>query len=103
MNAPIKSPAECVTMAEVRRGVDDVDRQIVSLLQRRFAYMDAAARIKPARETVRDQQRKDEVHAKVAGEANRLGLPEDRLRAVWEELMEQSIAYEFERFDAIRG
>jgi isochorismate pyruvate lyase len=103
MNAPIQSPTECMTMAEVRRGVDDVDRQIVSLLQRRFAYMDAAARIKPARETVRDQQRKDEVHAKVAGEASRLGLPEARLRAVWEELMEQSIAYEFERFDAIRG
>lgn len=103
MNAQIKSPAECMTMTEVRRGVDDVDRQIVSLLQRRFAYMDAAARIKPTRETVRDQERKDEVHAKVAGEANRLGLPEARLRAVWEELMEQSIAYEFERFDATRG
>lgn len=98
-----KNPAECTTMAEVREGVDEVDRQLVALLQRRFAYMDAAARIKPGREAVRDQWRKDDVHSKVAAEAQRLGLPAERLKVVWEELMEQSIGYEFERFDATRG
>jgi isochorismate pyruvate lyase len=36
-------------MAEVRSGVDEVDRQLVALLKRRFGYMDAAARIKPDR------------------------------------------------------
>ena len=96
-------PQECSTMAQVREGVDEVDRHLVALLQRRFGYMDAAARIKPDREAVRDQWRKDDVHSKVAAEAERLGLPKDRLRAVWEELMEQSIAYEFDRYDATRG
>jgi isochorismate pyruvate lyase len=90
-------------MAEVREGVDNIDRQIVALLQRRFGYMEAAARIKPDRDAVRDQWRKDDVHAKVRAEAERLGIPAERLRPVWEELMEQSIAYEFERFDAARG
>lgn len=90
-------------MAEVREGVDEVDRLLVGLLQRRFGYMDAAARIKPDRGAVRDQWRKDDVHAKVRAEAERLGLPADRLWTVWEELMEQSIAHEFERFDALRG
>lgn len=97
------NPENCTTMAEVREGVDEIDRRIVALLKRRFAYMDAAARIKPTREAVRDQARKDDVHTKVAAEALRLGLPADRLRPVWEELMEQSIAYEFERFDATRA
>ncbi|MEO7504842.1 MAG: chorismate mutase [Sphingomicrobium sp.] len=92
-------PADCTTMTDVRAGVDDVDRRLVALLQRRFGYMDAAARIKPDRGAVRDEARKVDVHEKVAAEAQRLGLPADRLRAVWEELMEQSIAYEFERFD----
>lgn len=95
-------PAQCTTMAEVRAGVDELDRRIVALLQRRFGYMNAAARIKPDRAAVRDEGRKADVHAKVAAEAERLGLPTKRLCAVWEELMEQSIAYEFERFDETR-
>ena len=87
-------------MTDVRAGVDEVDRQIVALLARRFGYMDAAARIKRDRGAVRDEARKADVHAKVAAESERLGLPSGRLAAVWEELLEQSIAYEFERFDA---
>lgn len=97
------NPQECSDMAQVREGVDEVDRQIITLLQRRFGYMDAAARIKPDRDAVRDQWRKDDVQAKVRAEAERLGLPAERLRTIWEELMEQSIAYEFEKFDAARG
>eukprot|EP01037_Dinobryon_pediforme_P032470 gene32470-37425_t len=46
---------DCTTMIEVRAGVDQVDRELVALLARRFAYMDAAARIKPARTAVRDE------------------------------------------------
>lgn len=102
MNETI-DPQDCTSMADVRNGVDAVDRALVSLLQRRFGYMDAAARIKPDRAAVRDQDRKDDVHAKVRAEAERLGLPADRLEKVWEELMEQSIAHELERFDATRG
>ncbi|MFL6756239.1 MAG: chorismate mutase, partial [Sphingomicrobium sp.] len=51
----IRDPAECMTMTEVRAGVDDVDRQLVALVARRFRYMDAAARIKPDRSAVRDE------------------------------------------------
>lgn len=92
-------PAACQSMSEVREGVDAVDRELVALLKRRFGYMEAAARIKPLREAVRDQDRKDDVHAKVAAAAKMAGLPAERLWPVWEELMEQSIAYELERFD----
>ncbi|MBZ9779923.1 chorismate mutase, partial [Psychroflexus sp. CAK8W] len=45
-------------MAEVRAGVDHVDRALIALLAQRFAYMDAAARIKPERGAVRDEGRK---------------------------------------------
>lgn len=99
----ILAPDDCQTMTDVRAGVDDVDRELVALLQRRFGYMRAAARIKPSREAVRDQGRKDDVHAKVAAAAKAAGLPAERLWPVWEELMEQSIAYEFETYDATRS
>ena len=87
-------------MAEVRAGVDQVDRELVALLARRFAYMDAAARIKPSREAVRDEARKAQVIANVRAHAHAAGLPEEPLAQVWDALVEASIAYEFERYDA---
>ncbi len=89
----------CTTMAEVRAGVDQVDRELVALLARRFAYMDAAARIKPTREAVRDEARKAQVIANVRGHARAAGVPEAAVAALWETLVETSIAYEFDAFD----
>ena len=98
-----KSPEDCETMTEVRTGVDQVDRELVALLVRRFGYMDAAARIKPERAAVRDEARKAEVLDNAAREAARVGLDPDRIRAVWNELVEQSIAHELGRWDGLRG
>lgn len=90
---------DCTTMAEVRNGVDQVDRELVALLARRFGYMDAAARIKPERGLVRDEARKAQVIANVHSQAERLGLPVERVADLWDRLIEHSIAYEFEMFD----
>src|SRR3546814_8886540 len=57
-------PAEqCQTMKDVRIGVDTVDRELVALLARRFAYMRADARITPTGEMVRQETRKPEIIA----------------------------------------
>ena len=98
-----KRPEQCETMTEVRVGVDQVDRELVALLVRRFGYMDAAARIKTDRGTVRDEARKTEVLGNVAREAEAVGLEPERLRAVWNELVEQSIAYEAVQWDRLRA
>jgi isochorismate pyruvate lyase len=98
-----KSPDDCQTMTDVRAGVDQVDRELVALLVRRFGYMDAAARIKSDRGAVRDEARKAQVLDNVAREAEAAGLEPARLRAVWNELVEQSIAYEAVRWDRIRA
>ncbi|MBB6504002.1 isochorismate pyruvate lyase [Sphingomonas endophytica] len=90
----------CTTMSDVRTGVDALDRELVALLRRRFDYMDAAARIKPARGAVRDEARKAQVIAQARDEAERLGLPGDAVAAMWETLVEASIAYELAAFDA---
>lgn len=99
----IKLPDDCETMIEVRAGVDQIDRELVALLARRFGYMDAAARIKTDRNSVRDEARKAEVLDNVARAAETAGLEPARLRAVWNELVEQSIAYEAIRWDALRA
>ena len=96
-------PADCRTMAEVRGGVDRLDEEIVSLLAERFRYMDAAARIKPDRDAVRDERRKADVLAKVAAHAASAGVHPATVAALYERLIEDSIAYELDRFDALRG
>jgi isochorismate pyruvate lyase len=89
-------------MAEVRHGIDRLDEQIVELLGERFRYMDAAARIKPNREAVRDEARKAEVLANVRQLANGNAIPVDVAEDVYERLVEGSIAYELVQFDSTR-
>jgi isochorismate pyruvate lyase len=95
-------PEDCQSMAEVRRGVDAADARLVALLETRFAYMRAAARIKPDRGQVRDEARKAQVIANVRAEAQARGLPADAVAELWERLVEASIAYEGEHWEALR-
>ncbi|MEA1619680.1 chorismate mutase [Erythrobacter sp. T5W1-R] len=98
-----KLPEDCQTMVEVREGVDATDRELVALLDRRFGYMRAAARIKESRDAVRDEARKASVIAAAIAEADARGIPADVIADMWERLVEGSIAYEFTEWDRIRG
>jgi isochorismate pyruvate lyase len=89
-------------MAEVRAGVDALDEQIVTLLGTRMRFMDAAARIKPDRGLVRDEVRKAAVIDHARQVAVRVGCPPEVVADLYDRLIEASIAYEFDRFDAIR-
>lgn len=97
------APAECTTMAEVRAGVDALDRELVALLATRFGYMRAAARIKPSRDAVRDEARKASVIGAAVAEAEAQGIPGDVVADIWERLVEGSIAYEFTQWDKLRS
>ena len=96
-------PDQCRTMAEVRAGVDALDNEIVTLLAKRFGFMEAAARIKPNREQVRDEARKAEVIGRVSVQARGRGIPEELIARLYDMLIEGSIAYELAEFDARRG
>ncbi len=99
----IHDPADCTDMTQIRAGVDDVDLQLLALLARRFGYMDAAARIKPTRDAVRDEWRKADVKAKVDAAAAAAGVDRHLVARLYEDLIETSIAHELERWDVIRG
>ena len=89
-------------MAGVRAGVDETDRELAALIGRRFRYMNAAARIKPLREHVRDEGRKAQVIANVAQQAVVNGWPPEVATELWEMLVEASIVYELAAFDRLR-
>jgi isochorismate pyruvate lyase len=93
-------PEQCQSMAEVRAGVDALDHELVVLLAKRFRFMDAAARIKQRRHQVRDEDRKAAVLEYVRSEAAAAGAPADILASVFENLVDASIAYELDQFDA---
>ena len=97
------APQDCEDMAQVRAGVDALDRALVALIAERTRYMEAAARIKPGREAVRDEWRINDVLSKVSEAAEARGLPLAIAEPVWRELIERSIAYEFDVYDETRG
>ena len=92
-------PELCATMAQVRAGVDALDRQLVALLAVRQRYMDAAARIKPDRAAVRDPARVEEVVTRVRAAATQAGLSPEIAEPVWRTLIERCIRYELEVWD----
>lgn len=96
------APLDCTTMAEVRQGVDALDRALVALLAERQGYMDAAARIKPDRGVVRDEARIEDVVTKVKAAAREAGLSEAIAEPVWRTLIDRCIAYEFGVWDRLR-
>ena len=89
-------------MKDVRIGVDATDRALMELLDTRFGYMRAAARIKGTRDAVRDEERKAYVIAEAVKDAEARGIPGDLIADLWERLVEGSIAYEFVEWDRIR-
>ena len=94
-------PEDCKTMAEVREGVDRTDRELMALLAQRYAYMRAAARIKPSRGAVRDEGRKAQVIANARDDAEARNLPAGELAEIWDRLVESSIAYEMTEWDRL--
>lgn len=99
---PRTPPEQCTSMAEVREGVDALDRALVQLVAERQRYMDAAARIKPDRGVVRDEARIEDVVAKVKAAAREAGLSEDIAEPVWRLMIERCIAHEFVEWDRLR-
>lgn len=90
----------CETMADVRREIDRLDRELVHLMAERLRYIEEAARVKQNRDTVRDTDRIEDVVSKVLAEAKIKGLAAEVAEPVWRLLIERSIAHEYEKFDA---
>ena len=96
----MKTPStSCTSMDEVREEIDRLDRSLVALLAQRQGYIEAAARIKNAKSTVRLQWRIEEVVAKVLETAEVEGLSKRIAEPVWRQLIECCIAHEHDHWD----
>ena len=92
----------CETMSDVRANVDRVDRLLVALMAERLNYIEQAARIKPTRDAVRDEDRIEDVITKVRAQCRIDGFDEDMGERMWRAMMEDFIAHEFVKWDDLR-
>ena len=97
MNA--RAPVPCPEMVDIRDQIDLLDKKLVALLAERQKLIEAAGKGKPARQTVRDEARIEEVIRLVLAEASAQNLSAEIAEPVWRQLIESSIAYEFSVFD----
>lgn len=82
-------------MADVRKVIDALDDEIVTLLAKRQRQIERAARVKPLLELpARVPDRVDEVIARVLGAARREGLSMQVALTLWTQMIEWSIRYE---------
>lgn len=86
----------CHSLEQVREHIDLLDRQIVSLIAQRGAYVSLAARFKKDHNAVKAPQRVEQVFANVRGLTNELGanpqVTEDVYRAMIAAFIQQELA-----------
>jgi isochorismate pyruvate lyase len=91
----------CNDMNEVRAAIDALDREIVALLADRLHFINEAGRLKADRDAVRDEARVEDVVAKVRASAAAAGIDPDFVEPLYRDLIERSIAHEFNVFDRL--
>jgi len=82
-------------MSDVRRVIDELDDELVTLLAKRQRQIERAAKVKPGLGIpARVPDRVDEVIARVLGAARREGLSVEVAMNLWTAVIEWSIHYE---------
>lgn len=90
-----KAPADCATMAELRREIDAIDQALIALLAQRSGYIDRAITLKQIENLpARTQDRVEEVVRNVRHSAQARGLDAALVEDLWRALIEWSIARE---------
>ncbi len=96
----IKIPEECGSMEDVRGEIDRLDRELIDLMAKRFAYVDKAWQIKrggPERALV--PWRVQDVIDKVIAQAIKQGLPTELMESMWRQMIDWCIQYESEKLE----
>jgi isochorismate pyruvate lyase len=104
MSMPQTTPPEqCATLEDIRAGMDALDREIVSLLKLRVAYVRAAAKFKTSAEAVAAPDRVQKVLDLRRDWAAAAGLDGDVIRALYRDLVAYCIGEEKKEWDRLQS
>lgn len=96
--SPSNHPDQCQNMAEIRAEIDRLDRQVISLLGQRFAYVKAAAKFKTSAATVKAPERFEAMLQQRRLWAEEKGLNADAIAALYRDLVNHFIAEEMKHW-----
>ena len=57
----MKNPGDCVSIVEIREGIDLIDKQLIELIGKRFQYVKEIVKFKSNKEDVEAKPRYEEV------------------------------------------
>ncbi len=90
-------PQACVSLDQARAQIDRVDRDLLTLLAERQAYVGAVARFKSPGGEVRDPARIEAMVKRARAEAAKVGLDPQMAEDVWRALAEASARFQERR------
>ena len=90
------------TIEDVRKKIDQIDSELVTIISQRTECVKAAAMFKIDHSAVRAPDRVQQVIDKVCKKATEVGLPEVIIEKVYRTMIEAFIEYELEQHDKMR-
>src|SRR6185503_2010781 len=100
MDQPQIPPDRCNSLDEIRVGMDAIDRQIVSLIANRVAYVRAAAKFKTSSANVAAPDRVAAVLKTRRDWAEAKGLSGDVLESLYRDLVAYCVSEEHKQWEA---
>lgn len=88
------NPNECQNMDDIRREIDAMDNEIISILGQRFEYVKAAAKFKTSATTVRAPERFEAMLKQRRVWAQQQGLSPDAIEKMYRDLVNHFISEE---------
>ncbi len=92
-----------IGMKEVREEIDLIDRELVLLLARRQKCIEMAAMVKNDKDLIIDNERIEEVIAKVTKFGYSCGLEKEISEPLWRKLIDLSIQHEFKELENLQA
>jgi len=92
----MKNPKSCQNIEEVRKGIDEIDYQIMLLFSQRYSFVKEIVKFKTDEESVIAEARQKEVIAKRREWAENLGLNPDLFEEIYWTLMRFNVKKELE-------
>ena len=92
-----------IGMKEVREEIDLIDRELVLLLARRQKCIEMAAMVKNDKNLIIDNERIEEVIAKVTKFGDACGLEKEISEPLWRKLIDLSIQHEFKELENLQA
>jgi isochorismate pyruvate lyase len=95
----MKAPEDCTSIEEIRHEIDQIDREIVETLGRRFGYVKAVTRFKRTADDVRALERYNAVLRQRRQWAAEVGLSPDVIEAMYRNLIAYFIDEEMKQLN----